>query len=146
DLLAAFLITKRYYPDTLLVIGGQGISLDDLKCFVQRHDIPDVLFTGAMSNGEKRALMQLSSIGVIPTKPILNFVETLCISALEYQAAGVPLVTTPVGGVAEAAGTHSLYAKHSSPEDLADKILSLLAYQVDRWAMIDAGLEHVKKF
>ncbi len=90
--------------------------------------------------------MQLSSIGVIPTKPILNFVETLCISALEYQAAGVPLVTTPVGGVSEAAGTHSLYAKHSSPEDLAEKILSLLAYQVDRWAMIDAGLEHVKKF
>ena len=146
DLLAAFQLTKRYYPDTLLVIGGQGISLDDLKCFVQRHDIPDVLFTGAMSNGEKRALMQLSSIGVIPTKPILNFVETLCISALEYQAAGVPLVTTPVGGVAEAAGRHSLYAKHSSPEDLAEKILSLLAYQVDRWAMIDAGLEHVKKF
>jgi len=146
DLLAAFQLVKRYHPRTLLVIGGQGISSDELQRFVQRHAIPDVVFTGAMSNSEKRALMQMSDIGVIPTKPVRNFVETLCISALEYQAAGVPLVTTPVGGVAEAAGPHSLYAKHSAPEDLAEKILSLLDHQVDRRAIIDAGLQHVKKF
>jgi glycosyltransferase involved in cell wall biosynthesis len=79
-----------------------------------------------VSNSEKRALMQLSYMGVIPTKPVLNFVETLCISALEYQAAGVPLVTTPVGGVPEAAGMHSVYAQHSSPVDLAAKIALVL--------------------
>lgn len=146
DLLAAFQIIKQYHPETLLIIGGQGISFDSLQHCVQRHAIPDVVFTGAMSNGEKRALMHMSSVGVIPTKPVLNFVETLCISALEYQAAGVPLVTTPVGGVAEAAGTHSLYAKHSTPEDLAEKVLLLLGHRIDRRAMIDAGLEHVKKF
>jgi glycosyltransferase involved in cell wall biosynthesis len=88
----------------------------------------------------------VSSVGVIPTKPILNFVETLCISALEYQAAGVPLVTTRVGGVPEAAGTHSLYSKHSAPNDLAEKITLVLDNKVDRQAMIDAGIEHVKKF
>src|SRR5258708_40037526 len=89
--------------------------------------------------------MQLSYVGVIPTKPILNFVETLCISALEYQAAGAPLVTTRVGGVPEAAGAHSLYSKHSSPEDLAEKIALVLDHQVDRQAMIDSGIDHVKK-
>src|SRR5258708_33822005 len=90
--------------------------------------------------------MQLSYVGVIPTKPILNFVETLCISALEYQAAGVPLVTTRVGGVPEAAGSHSLYAKHTSPDDLAEKIAVVLDDKIDRQGMIEAGLEHVKKF
>jgi glycosyltransferase involved in cell wall biosynthesis len=90
--------------------------------------------------------MQLSYMGVIPTKPILNFVETLCISALEYQAAGVPLVTTPVGGVPEAAGMHSVYAEHSSPEDVAEKIALLLDNKINRQAMIHAGIEHVKKF
>src|SRR5437667_2434793 len=90
--------------------------------------------------------MQLSCMGVIPTKPILNFVETLCISALEYQAAGVPLVTTRVGGVPEAAGEHSLYAKYSSPEDIAEKIALLLDERIDRQVMIKAGVEHVKKF
>ncbi|HTK09196.1 MAG TPA: glycosyltransferase family 4 protein [Ktedonobacteraceae bacterium] len=146
DLLAAFPIIKRYHPDTVLVIGGQGISLDSLRQDVQTQNIPDVIFTDAISNSEKRALMQLSSVGVIPTKPVLNFVETLCISALEYQAAGVPLVTTHVGGVSEAAGPHSLYSKHSSPDDLAEKVISLLDNRVDRRTMIDAGVEHVKKF
>jgi glycogen synthase len=146
DLLAAFALLKRDQPDTLLVIGGQGISSDSLKQYVQVRNIPDVIFTDTVSNDEKRALMQLSYVGVIPTKPILNFVETLCISALEYQAAGVPLVTTRVGGVPEAAGSHSLYAKHSSPEDLAEKIALVLDNKVDRQAMIDSGIEHVKKF
>jgi len=146
DLLAAFALLKRDQHDTLLVIGGQGISSDSLKQYVQMRNIPDVIFTDTVSNDEKRALMQLSYVGVIPTKPILNFVETLCISALEYQAAGVPLVTTRVGGVPEAAGSHSLYAKHSSPEDLAEKIALVLDNKVDRQAMIDSGIEHVKKF
>lgn len=146
DLLAAFALIKKHHTDTLLVIGGQGISSDSLKQDVQLRNIPDVIFTDAVSNSEKRALMQLSYVGVIPTKPILNFVETLCISALEYQAAGVPLVTTRVGGVPEAAGPHSLYAKHSSPEDLAEKIALVLDNRVDRQAMIDSGIEQVKKF
>ena len=111
DLLAAFAIIKRSYPDTQLVIGGHGICIDALRRYVQMYNIPDVIFTDTVSNSEKRALMQLSYMGVIPTKPILNFVETLCISALEYQAAGVPLVTTRVGGVPEAAGSHSVYAQ-----------------------------------
>ena len=146
DLLAAFALIKQDHPDTLLVIGGHGISSDDLQYAVQVQNIPDVIFTGTVSNSEKRALMQLSHLGVIPTKPILNFVETLCISALEYQAAGVPLVTTRVGGVPEAAGSHSLYSEHSSPDDLAEKIALVLDNKVDRQAMIDSGLEHVKKF
>jgi glycosyltransferase involved in cell wall biosynthesis len=146
DLLTAFAIIKRAYPDTQLVIGGHGISADELKRYVQVQCIPDVIFTDTVSNSEKRALMQLSYMGVIPTKPILNFVETLCITALEYQAAGVPLVTTPVGGVPEAAGPHSMYAEHSSPEDIAEKIAILLDNKIDRQAMIRAGIEHVKKF
>ena len=117
DLLAAFAMLKEYHPNTVLVIGGHGVSIDDLQQYAQAQDIPDVIFTGTISNSEKRALMQLSYVGVIPTKPILNFVETLCISALEYQAAAVPLVTTRVGGVPEAAGSHSIYASHSAPDD-----------------------------
>ena len=55
-------------------------------------------------------------------------------------------MTTPVGGVPEAAGTHSIYAEHSSPEDVARKISLLLDNRIDRRVMVDAGIEHVKKF
>jgi glycosyltransferase involved in cell wall biosynthesis len=146
DLLTSYALVKREHPDTLLLIGGQGISSNDLKRDVQLQEIPDVIFTDTVSESEKRALMQLSHVGVIPTKPVLNFIETLCITALEYQAAGVPLVTTRVGGVPEAAGNHSLYARHGSPEDLATQISLTLSNKTNRKAMIDAGIEHVKKF
>lgn len=65
---------------------------------------------------------------------------------VEYQVAGVPLVTTPVGGVPEAAGMHSIYAEHSSPEDVAEKIAVLLDNRTDRQAMVNGGIEHVNKF
>jgi glycosyltransferase involved in cell wall biosynthesis len=146
DLLVAYSLIKRAHPDTTLIIGGQGISSKSLKKSARRLNNLDVIFTDTVSNSEKRALMQLSHVGVIPTKPIRNFVETLCISALEYQAAGAPLVTTRVGGVPEAAGPHSLYAQHGSPDDLAEKITLVLENKVDRRAMIEAGIEHVKQF
>ena len=78
--------------------------------------------------------------------PIKNFVETLCISALEYQASGTVLLTTRVGGVPEAAGEHSLYAKHSSPDDLVKKISRVLKGQIDREEIVKKGLEHTAKF
>src|SRR6266496_3094389 len=46
DLLAAFALVKKDRPDTLLVIGGHGISLDELKYSVQVQNILDVIFTG----------------------------------------------------------------------------------------------------
>jgi glycosyltransferase involved in cell wall biosynthesis len=146
DLLVAFPRIKKIYPKAVLVIGGSGMSEDALRQLVNERHMPDVIFTGSVSNAEKRALMQLSRVGVIPTKPILNFVETLCISALEYQAAGTPLVTTRVGGVPEAAGPHSVYVPCNDPEQIAHEVVSLLASTDRRQAMVTAGETHVKKF
>ena len=72
--------------------------------------------------------------------------ETLCISALEYQASGTILLTTKVGGVPEAAGTHSIYAKHSNPSNLALNISKVLNGQVDVSGIRYAGLKHVAQF
>ena len=146
DLINAYNIVKRDFPEIALVIGGYGIELPKLKKLVKDIGLKDVRFTGAVSDKEKRAIMQMSVLGVIPTKPIKNFVETLCISALEYQAAGTVLLTTKVGGVPEAGGSHSLYARHSDPKDLALKIALVMRGRVDRDMIIDQGLEHVTKF
>jgi glycosyltransferase involved in cell wall biosynthesis len=113
---------------------------------VKEQHISDVIFTGGVSNAEKRALMQLSCVGVIPTKPILNFVETLCITALEYQAAGTPLVTTRVGGVPEAAGIHSTYVPCNDPQQIATEVIKLLKNPNKHRAVTKAGEAHVKTF
>ena len=146
DLVYAYKSVKENFPELVLVVGGYGIELAKLKKMVKDLGLKDVKFTGAVSDKEKRAIMQMSVLGVIPTKPIKNFVETLCISALEYQASGTVLLTTKVGGVPEAGGTHSLYARHSDPKDLAAKITTVLKGQIDREEIISLGLEHTAKF
>lgn len=146
DLLLAYAEVKKLFPKTFLVIGGYGIELNNLKLRAKEIGLSDYKFAGAVSDHEKRAIMQMSTLGIIPTKPIKNFVETLCISALEYQASGCVLLTTRVGGVPEAGGEHSLYAKHSEPLDLAKKISQVLGGKIKREEIIDKGLKHVAKF
>lgn len=146
DLINAYALLKSNFPETALVIGGHGIELGNFKKQVKDLGLPDVKFAGAVSDAEKRAIMQMSELGVIPTKPIKNFVETLCISALEYQASGTVLLTTKVGGVPEAAGVHSLYAKHSNPEDLARNITKVLKESIDYEAVRANGINHTAQF
>src|SRR5262249_14978383 len=99
-----------------------------------------------VSDRHKRALMQLSEIGVIPTRPINTFVETLCISAIEYLAAGTPLITTPVGGVTEAAGEHSMYTEPHDPRELALAIENLLGDDARKAEMSSTGQLHARQF
>ena len=146
DLIKAFAQLQNYFSDLNLVIGGQGIESGRLKSLVRELGLNGVRFAGGVDDEEKRAIMQMSDLGVIPTKPINNFVETLCISALEYQASGTILLTTKVGGVPEAAGTHSIYAKHSNPSNLALNISKVLNGQVDVSGIRYAGLKHVAQF
>lgn len=147
DLIKAYGMIKKTFPEVCLVIGGDGVELDNLKNLASDLKLTDIIFTGAILDPQKkRALMQSSILGVIPTKPTPNFVETLCISALEYQASGTVLLTTKVGGVPEAAGEHSLYAKHSDPRDLAKKIAMVLNGEVNRSEIIKKGFEHTNKF
>jgi len=113
-------------PDAVLVIGGQGNKMEELQHLALEQGTSDIIFTGGVSEDEKRALMQTSAVGVIPTRPIEEFVETLCISAIEYEAAGTPLITTTVGGVPEAAGEHSLYVDYDNPRGIAEAIEGVL--------------------
>ena len=146
DLIRAYSLLKHDFPDSALVIGGHGIELPKLKNLVKELKLQDIKFAGAVSDLEKKGIMQMSDLGVIPTKPIRNFVETLCISALEYQASGTILLTTDVGGVPEAAGKHSLYAKHSNPKDLAKNIAAVLSGRFNPLFIKQEGLMHAAKF
>jgi glycosyltransferase involved in cell wall biosynthesis len=146
DLLVAFGSVKEHVPEAVLLIGGQGLDLPRLRQLAQQQGTPDVIFTGGVSDKHKRALMQMSELGVIPTRPINTFVETLCISAIEYLAAGTPLITTPIGGVKEAAGEHSMYTEPQNPRELALAIETLLGDEARKKAMAREGQLHARQF
>jgi glycosyltransferase involved in cell wall biosynthesis len=146
DLIRAFGMVKEHVPDTVLIVGGQGLDLQRLRQLAQQQGTPNVIFTGGVSDKHKRALMQMSEIGVIPTIPLNTFVETLCIAAIEYLAAGTPLITTPVGGVTEAAGEHSMYTEPQNPRELALAIETLLGNDARRAEMASKGQVHARQF
>lgn len=137
---------KEHIPEAVLLIGGQGLDLHRLRQLAQEQGTPNIIFTGGVSDRHKRALMQLSEIGVIPTVPMNTFVETLCISAIEYLAAGTPLITTPVGGVPEAAGEYSMYTEPHNPCELAHAIEHLLGDNARKTEMARTGQMHVRQF
>jgi glycosyltransferase involved in cell wall biosynthesis len=146
DLIVAFGIVKDHLPEAVLIIGGQGLDLPRLRELAQQQGTPDVIFTGGVSDKHKRALMQMSEVGVIPTVPTNTFVETLCISAVEYLAAGTPLITTPIGGVKEAAGEHSMYTEPHNPRELALAIETLLGEDARKAEMASKGQIHARQF
>ena len=80
----------------------------------------------------------------LPTKIIQGFVETFCISALEYEALGVPIVATAVGGVPEATPGEAALIPPDSPVGLWwNRLTEVLAC---RTAHADAAREFAKNF
>ena len=146
DLIHAFGLVQELIPETVLIVGGQGLELQRLRQLAQEQGTPNIIFTGGVSDRHKRALMQMSEIGVIPTVPMNTFVETLCISAIEYLATGTPLITTPIGGVKEAAGEHSIYTEPQNPRELARAIVHLLGDDARKAEMASAGQMHARQF
>jgi glycosyltransferase involved in cell wall biosynthesis len=128
----------------IALIGGAKVC--SLRHLAHGQGTPNVVFTGGVSDKHKQALMQMSEIGVIPTRPINTFVETLCISAIEYLAAGTPLITTPPTGVKEAAGEHSMYTEPQNPRELALAIEHLLGDDARKAEMASRGQIHARQF
>lgn len=113
-LLAAFRVVKRGFPNASLTLVGVG-------------DSPDLSETTGVTvvPGEFRGLprfYQEADIFVLPSEQE-GFPNSLC----EAAAAGLPIVTTPVGSIPEIfkEGIHCLYAEVGNVDDLAKNIFLL---------------------
>jgi glycosyltransferase involved in cell wall biosynthesis len=118
---AAPLVLERH-PDARFVLVGDGESRRELEEQARRLTIDDhVVFTGARDDVPE--LLASFSVFALP-----SYFEGLCVAVLEAQAAGVPVVATPVGGVRETvvSGETGLLAAVGDPASLAQGIVRLL--------------------
>ncbi|MDQ0644594.1 glycosyltransferase [Microbacterium murale] len=99
------------------VIAGSGPDEERLRAVAARVGVP-VLFVIAPSDAMLYALMQRAAVFVFPA------VEDFGIVPVEAQAAGVPVVTGPVGGQIETYvdGVSGITAASTDAADLADAI------------------------
>lgn len=97
--LRAFASIKQNYPEARLDVVGGGSEEAALKSMVQQHGWSDVYFHGAVPNDEIPKFLAAADILLNPTNA-----DNMPINLMEAFAAGVPVVTTNVGGIPDLVG------------------------------------------
>lgn len=96
-LLAAFARLSHLYPEANLIIAGSGPYSQELKSLASELGIADrVQFTGFVSETERNQLLAQSRVAVFP-----SLYEPFGLVALEAMSAGVPVIVSRTGGLAE---------------------------------------------
>ena len=118
---AAPLVLERH-PDVRFVLVGDGELRPELERRAETLGVGDrVLFMGVRTDVPE--LLASFSVFALP-----SYFEGLCYAVLEAQAAGVPVVATPVGGVRETVvpGETGVRCEIGDARSLADGIAGLL--------------------
>jgi glycosyltransferase involved in cell wall biosynthesis len=141
-LLDAVASLSKRYPEIKLWLGGDG-ELDKAKQEAERLGIGNKVETLGWVNGEQKAdLLERASIYALP-----SYAEGMPVSVLEAMAAGLPIVSTPVGGI-PAAVTDGIEGFLVQPGDalaLADALDRLLADSDLRHRMGAYARERIEK-
>ncbi|WP_338817989.1 D-inositol-3-phosphate glycosyltransferase [Moorella thermoacetica] len=96
-LLAALARLKRLYPGARLIVAGAGPYAGELQTMANNLGLADrVEFTGFVSEEVRNRLLARSRVAVFP-----SLYEPFGIVALEAMAAGIPVIVSRTGGLAE---------------------------------------------
>ena len=119
----------------LVIAGARGWLCDGIFELVARLGLEqDVIFTGYVASGQLAELYSRASVFVFP-----SFYEGFGLPPLEAMACGVPVVSTRL----EALGEAARIVDPGNPEDIAAGIKEVL-YSPEEY--IGKGLEQARKF
>jgi glycosyltransferase involved in cell wall biosynthesis len=143
DLVAAFHAVRLKAPITELVIAGAHLPSDKVLASFAPDDRPLVRVEPTVSEKRLRELMSTSSLCVMPSR-----YEGFGMAFLESMAAGLPVVGTPTGGMADFIQnqTNGVLVPKREPAALAAAILELLAQPSRLVSMSDAARLTAKPF
>lgn len=132
----------HYFPETFLLIAGEGPTFNQLR----------------QEAGELGVLGRVRFLGTVRDQT--SFISTLDVfifppltmglgfDLLEAMAQGVPLVTTWVGGVTELVehGVNGLFVSPKDPAKIAASVRSILEKPVMARGLVQKGFERVRGF
>jgi glycosyltransferase involved in cell wall biosynthesis len=113
---------RAQVPNAVFVLAGEGERIDLLKAYAAERGLADAaIFTGRCTRVPE--LLLASDVGVLSSSN-----EGFSNAILEYMAAGLPVVSTNVGGVREAVidGESGFVVPVADDELMADRLLQLL--------------------
>ena len=122
SLLEAFTLIHKKYPQTHLILFGEGEMLDDLVDYVKKHQLTEqVHFAGFRMDMPKW-------YGALQVVVHTAMLEALSVALLEAGASGVPLIAYNNGGISEVIRHmhNGMLVQPGQVDQLADAIQRLL--------------------
>ena len=141
DLIRALPAISRSIPEVRLVAAGTGdidvVRRTAIELGIEKH----VLLPGYVSGSEKFRLLAEAAIYVLP-----SYNEGVPISILEAMSVGIPIVTTPVGGIPDVIrdGKEGFLVPPGSIDQLVRRIVELLSSENLRKRMGDAAQQRLR--
>ncbi|VVQ02138.1 D-inositol-3-phosphate glycosyltransferase [Pseudomonas fluorescens] len=120
ELIAAMREVTQRIPNSILELGGDG----DIETYRQQaSDLPNIRFLGWVDDAGRQAALARATVYCLP-----SWNEGLPMSVLEAMSAGLPVISTPVGGIPEAVteGVTGLLVKPGDTKGLATAICKIL--------------------
>ncbi|ANK82803.1 MAG: glycosyltransferase WbuB [Rhizobiales bacterium NRL2] len=140
------IVHEKGRTDVHFGLVGGGPELDDLKRMAAELEVADhVTFTGRAPDRTLLEMLNTADVCVNPdTFNEMNDKSTMN-KIVEYMALGKPIVQFDLTEGRFSAQEASLYAKRNDPEDMAEKILELLADPEKRARMGAFGRRRVEE-
>jgi glycosyltransferase involved in cell wall biosynthesis len=123
-LLEAYKQLKTYSDvNFTLTIGGDGFELEPVKMLIQKEGIEGVMVKGFISGEEKKQAFMQAHIFVFPSHG-----EGMPNAVLEAMGFGLPVITTPVGGLIDFFENerNGYFTAINNQTELAEKIEKLI--------------------
>jgi glycosyltransferase involved in cell wall biosynthesis len=122
--------------DSARILGKLDISIRFVLCGTgdyenrfrqQARRLDNVIFPGFIGWPEIWTLMQMSSVGLVPLKSNLNFIENIPNKPVEYLSAGLPIVSSLKGTLADLLAEHQcgITYPNNDAESLTQALVSL---------------------
>ena len=131
EIISAFVILKTKLPQLRLKIIGSGSQYENIKNLIIEKEISDVSLLGYLDGQDKFLELANSDLYIF-----LSYSEGMPNSVLEAMACGLPVITSPVGGIKDffIEGKMGYYCSFN-PDEIAALIQNLLNYNKLRLAM-----------
>ncbi|WP_461106660.1 glycosyltransferase family 4 protein [Spirosoma koreense] len=125
DLLEVLRQNRHVFTGQLLLrVGGNG-ETERLQAYIREHKLEDLVrFEGWVSGEKKHELLSTSDLYILP-----SYHEGLPISILEAMNYQLPILSTPVGGTAEAVheGINGFLVAPGDKDAMADRLMRFIS-------------------
>lgn len=123
----------------LLLVGRPGPGYEEFKQFVATKSCAkNITFKGHVTEAEKISLLRASTMYVSPT-----LYEGFGIAIAESLAVGCPVITSQNGAVPEVVGRCAIFVDPTSPNSIAQAILTLLQNPETRLRLSNLGRRRI---